>query len=81
MISSGKDSFAATGPIGAELLQFSLQCFCLVYSFAKRNQPMNPSQTCKSCHGTGKVKDRSSGKEIRCTSCGGTGIIVTAMSG
>jgi DnaJ-class molecular chaperone len=41
---------------------------------------MTPSQSCKKCHGTGKVKDRSSGKRMRCTSCAGTGMIVTAAA-
>jgi|HubBroStandDraft_1064217.scaffolds.fasta_scaffold01108_22 DnaJ-class molecular chaperone len=41
---------------------------------------MIPSQSCKKCQGTGKVKDRSSGKRMRCTSCAGTGMVVTAAA-
>jgi hypothetical protein len=45
-----------------------------------QEKPMTSSQSCKKCHGTGKVKDRSSGKRVRCTSCAGTGMVMTAAA-
>ena len=41
---------------------------------------MTQTQSCKKCHGTGKVKDRSSGKRMRCTTCAGTGMVMTTAA-